>query len=192
MGNKINAKQRLFCIEYLKDWNATQAAIRAGYAKKTAYSIGQENLKKPELKAYISDQIEDVISNAKIPLEKKILDYWLVRAFYNITDIMNLDGSLKTTEEKLRENGLWVCIDSINKKVDTKGNAIVIYKFANKDEAVQMLQRYIGMIKEDPPQVQQNNTFVDLKAVIINQAKTSPKEQERIVAELEKITGYTE
>ena len=188
MGNKINAKQRLFCIEYLKDWNATQAAIRAGYAKKTAYSIGQENLKKPELKAYISDQIEDVISNAKIPLEKKILDYWLVRAFYNITDIMNLDGSLKTTEEKLRENGLWVCIDSINKKVDTKGNAIVIYKFANKDEAVQMLQRYIGMIKEEQPQPQENNTYVNIQALILNQAK-SPKERDRIIAELENLTN---
>jgi len=38
-----------------------------------------------------------------------------------------------------------------------------------------------------------NNTqMVDLKALIINQAKSSPEEGERIIAELEKITGYTE
>ena len=43
----LNDKQRLFAAEYLKDFNATQAAARAGYSKKTAYSIGQENLKKP-------------------------------------------------------------------------------------------------------------------------------------------------
>ena len=50
---KLTAKQQRFCDEYLIDLNATQAAIRAGYSKKTAYSIGEENLKKPELKKYI-------------------------------------------------------------------------------------------------------------------------------------------
>ena len=50
---KLTAKQQRFCDEYLIDLNATQAAIRAGYSKKTAYSIGVENLKKPELKNYI-------------------------------------------------------------------------------------------------------------------------------------------
>lgn len=50
---KLTAKQKRFCDEYLIDMNITQAAIRAGYSKKTAYAIGQENLKKPTLKEYI-------------------------------------------------------------------------------------------------------------------------------------------
>jgi phage terminase small subunit len=45
----LTAKQQRFVDEYLKDLNATQAAIRAGYSKKTAASIGQENLTKPEI-----------------------------------------------------------------------------------------------------------------------------------------------
>ncbi|PBJ92088.1 hypothetical protein CMV24_29085 [Pseudomonas plecoglossicida] len=45
----LTAKQQRFVDEYLKDLNATQAAIRAGYSKKTAASIGQENLRKPEI-----------------------------------------------------------------------------------------------------------------------------------------------
>lgn len=56
---KMTAKQRLFCDEYLIDLNATQAAIRAGYSKKTAYSIGIENLNKPELKKYIEDRMAE-------------------------------------------------------------------------------------------------------------------------------------
>lgn len=44
---KFTAKQSRFIDEYLIDLNATQAAIRAGYSKKTAFSIGPENLKKP-------------------------------------------------------------------------------------------------------------------------------------------------
>jgi len=45
--------QALFVQEYLVDLNATAAAKRAGYSPKTAYSIGQENLKKPEIKSAI-------------------------------------------------------------------------------------------------------------------------------------------
>ena len=56
---KLTAKQQRFCDEYLIDLNATQAAIRAGYSKKTAYSIGVENLKKPELKKYIDERMAE-------------------------------------------------------------------------------------------------------------------------------------
>lgn len=45
----LTPKQKLFVDEYLVDLNATQAAIRAGYSEKTAYSIGNENLMKPEI-----------------------------------------------------------------------------------------------------------------------------------------------
>ncbi|MFR7383035.1 MAG: terminase small subunit, partial [[Clostridium] leptum] len=44
---KLTAKQQRFVDEYLIDLNATQAAIRAGYSEKTAFSIGTENLRKP-------------------------------------------------------------------------------------------------------------------------------------------------
>lgn len=45
----LTPKQQRFVEEYLVDLNATQAATRAGYSAKTAYSIGDENLKKPEI-----------------------------------------------------------------------------------------------------------------------------------------------
>ena len=52
-------KQTVFVQEYLKDMNATQAAIRAGYSEHTAYSIGQENLKKPEIKQAIDTAMNE-------------------------------------------------------------------------------------------------------------------------------------
>ena len=55
----MTAKQRRFCDEYLIDLNATQAAIRAGYSKRTAKSIGQENLTKPDLKKYIDSRMAE-------------------------------------------------------------------------------------------------------------------------------------
>lgn len=55
----MTEKQKRFCDEYLTDLNATQAAVRAGYSKKTAYSIGEENLRKPELKEYIEKRMAE-------------------------------------------------------------------------------------------------------------------------------------
>ena len=46
-------KRERFVEEYLIDLNATQAAIRAGYSPKTAYSIGHELMKIPEVRARI-------------------------------------------------------------------------------------------------------------------------------------------
>lgn len=52
---KLTAKQRAFVNAYIANgFNATQAAISAGYSEKTAYSIGSENLRKPEIKQAIS------------------------------------------------------------------------------------------------------------------------------------------
>lgn len=56
---KMTPKQKRFCDEYLIDTNATQAAIRAGYSKKTAYAIGVENLKKVEIKKYIAERMAE-------------------------------------------------------------------------------------------------------------------------------------
>jgi phage terminase small subunit len=48
LKNGLTLKQDKFINEYLKSGNATQAAIKAGYNKNTAYAIGSENLKKLE------------------------------------------------------------------------------------------------------------------------------------------------
>lgn len=50
---KLTPKQELFVQEYLIDFNATDAARRAGYSEKTATSIGAENLTKPHIKELI-------------------------------------------------------------------------------------------------------------------------------------------
>lgn len=56
---KLTAKQQRFCDEYLVDLNATQAAIRAGYSEKTARSIGNENLQKPDIREYIDARMAE-------------------------------------------------------------------------------------------------------------------------------------
>ena len=70
----MNARQKKFCDEYLIDCNATQAAIRAGYSPKTAKSIGNENLTKPDLKAYIDEQLE-LLHSKRTADAQEVLEY---------------------------------------------------------------------------------------------------------------------
>lgn len=56
---KLTAKQKRFCDEYLIDLNATQAAIRAGYSKKTAKQIGQQNLTKVAIREYTQKRMDE-------------------------------------------------------------------------------------------------------------------------------------
>lgn len=56
---RMTAKQQRFCDEYLIDLNATQAAIRAGYSRKTARQAGAENMTKPVIKEYIKARMDE-------------------------------------------------------------------------------------------------------------------------------------
>ena len=56
----LTTKQKIFVDEYLKDYNATQAAIRAGYSEKTATVIGWENLRKPYIAEIIEKHVESI------------------------------------------------------------------------------------------------------------------------------------
>lgn len=56
---KLTKKQELFVDEYIVDLNASQAAIRAGYSKKTARQLASENLTKPNIKKAISERLAE-------------------------------------------------------------------------------------------------------------------------------------
>lgn len=70
----MTPKQKRFCDEYLIDTNATQAAIRAGYSEKTAYSIGQRLLKDVEVAAYIEERANE-INNKAIADATEVMQY---------------------------------------------------------------------------------------------------------------------
>lgn len=70
----LTLKQQRFADEYIISGNATQAAMLAGYSKKTARSIGQENLTKPDIKKYIDERLEE-LESSKIAKQEEILKY---------------------------------------------------------------------------------------------------------------------
>ncbi|MBP5144229.1 terminase small subunit, partial [Pseudomonas chlororaphis] len=94
----LTQKQRLFVDEYLIDLNATQAAIRAGYSKRTAGQIGDENLKKPQIAQAIKEAMDSRNKRAQIDA-----DYVLRRLVeidqMDVADILTDDMSVRPLHE---------------------------------------------------------------------------------------------
>lgn len=71
---KLTPKQQAFCDFYIECGNATEAAAKAGYSKKTCKVIGAENLTKPYIRAYV-DQRLDELSGERIASAEEVLAY---------------------------------------------------------------------------------------------------------------------
>jgi phage terminase small subunit len=100
--DNLTDKQKRFIEEYLVDLNATQAAIRAGYSEKTAYSIGEENLRKPEIASAINKAMARLSKRTEITQEK-VLQQLAKIAFADIKDVLEF-GPVEKIED-VDENG---------------------------------------------------------------------------------------
>lgn len=66
---ELTPKQKAFADYYIETGNATEAAKKAGYSPKTAYRTGADNLKKPQINAYIAARQEQIESSRLVTLE---------------------------------------------------------------------------------------------------------------------------
>lgn len=85
--------QQKFADLYIELGNATQAAKKAGYSEKTAYSIGNENLKKPEIKAYIAERLAQIEKESIASIDEVMKFYTKVMRGQE-KDQFGLDASL--------------------------------------------------------------------------------------------------
>ncbi len=72
-----NKRHEKFCHEYIKDMNATQAAIRTGYSKKTANRIGSRLLSNVDIKSRVAE-MRDAYLDENIMTAKQV-EYELTR-----------------------------------------------------------------------------------------------------------------
>lgn len=86
----LNDRQRLFCEEYLKDLNATEAAIRAGYSKKTARFIGSENLTKPNIQLLVRELQDKRAKRTEITADRVLKELAEI-GFSDIKNYMSWD-----------------------------------------------------------------------------------------------------
>ena len=79
-ANTLTEKERIFADEYIKTTNATQSAIKAGYAENSASVTGSKMLRKPKVRQYI-DEVMNERSKNTIATADEVLEY--------LTKVMN-------------------------------------------------------------------------------------------------------
>lgn len=145
----LTGKQKKFCEEYIFDFNATRAAKEAGYSEATAYSIGSENLSKPEIKAYIEDLQSDLakvagISRLMVLREHQKMAFSSI-AHLHLTWLTRKEFNGLTEDQK-------ACIQEISTKCTTEkdafGNPVdheyVKIKLYDKQKALDSINKMLG------------------------------------------------
>lgn len=94
----LNDKQRRFAAEYLKDQNATKAAIRAGYSKKTAGSQGHDLLKKPEIRLMLTEKLGRIEEKAEFSAVQAIQQLERM-VMFDVRRLFHPNGSPKEITE---------------------------------------------------------------------------------------------
>ncbi|WBA79565.1 terminase small subunit [Endozoicomonas sp. GU-1] len=104
---KLSPKQEAFCRAYITNGgNATQAAISAGYSKKTARVVGAENLTKPAIKARLAEQQAKAQEAFTITVEQRL------RLLSSVADAGL--STYKDQQENLRPNNLSAVVSAVS------------------------------------------------------------------------------
>lgn len=98
----LNDRQLKFCREYVRLLSATQAAIEAGYAEKTARQMGSENLSKPDIRA----EIDRLMAEQSMPASEVLLRL-TKHAQTDISDYVKQYGAFMTVDlDAIKRDGL--------------------------------------------------------------------------------------
>ena len=124
--SELEEKQKMFCKEYLVDFNGTQAAIRAGYSKKTANEQASRLLAKVNVQTYLKHLIEKRNERTKITQDEVIADI------------------IKVKDRCMQNEAV----------LDKEGNETGIYKFDSNgaNKALDMLMKHTGGYETDNKQ----------------------------------------
>lgn len=160
---KLSDKQKKFCEEYIIDFNQTQSAIKAGYSAKTAYSIGNENLKKPDIQAYIKELLSKREERTQITADMVVKE-WAKIAFFDIRKIFHKEGGLLNPHDLDDETATVISsIKARDVKVGDDIETIKEYRLNDKMKALDMLAKHLGMFEKEKED--NNDTNVNLEIV---------------------------
>lgn len=129
--DKLSLKQKRFCEYYVQTGNATESAKRSGYSQKTAYRTGADNLKKPQICAYIQE-ISKADDEKRIADAKEIMEYFTAVMRGEVNDQFGLDAPL---QERTK-----AAVELAKRVIDTKSGG---------DENLKKLDEILKGLKEN-------------------------------------------
>lgn len=162
---ELTPKQHQFVTEYVKDWNATAAAIRSGYSEKTAYSQGSRLLSNAGIADAIR-QIQTEQRNAQIMEFDEACMILTSIARGRVVDYLDEDGRI---DIKLLRSNQPAAVLSIETEMHIEGNNsnptyihATKFKLHSPINAIQQLSKMKGWDAPTRNEVTVSQTFADV------------------------------
>ncbi|WP_436950209.1 terminase small subunit [Staphylococcus xylosus] len=124
---KLTVKQQKFADEYIISGNATEAAINAGYSKKTARSVGAENLTKPYIMEYINKRLNEL-------KEERLM---------SIEEALTLSASIARGEEQNARSKIY---NHLTDKVDKEVTYTITPRFEERQRSIEHILKVHGIL----------------------------------------------
>lgn len=157
---KLSPMRQRFVAEYLKDLNATQAAIRAGYSERSAYVQGPRLLGEPEVKAAIDAGIARRNKRLEISQDRIVKEL----AKIGLADIKDyLAYRTEKTQVGFDDDGTPIIdyapvielipsedVDgTVVQEVSLSAKGVFSFKLADKMKALELLGRHLGLFTDN-------------------------------------------
>lgn len=150
---KLNPRQAVFCAEYITDFNATQAAIRAGYASKYAARVAYKMLLQPHIQEAVNREITARAKRTHITQDRVLRELAAV-AFFDPRKLFAPDGSPLPINEL--DDATAAALGGLDVQEMFEGtgeNRVFVgyvkkYKVTDKNTALGNAMKHLGMLKE--------------------------------------------
>lgn len=189
-SDELTDKQRFFCIHYVKTFNATQSAIKAGYAPESAHVRGHELVRNSKVGAYIRElksQMTDTLFLDAMDVLRKYAEI----AFSDITDylkfgkkeepVMTMFGELKDEDGNVIKKEVNYVDFNESSQVDgtiiteaKQGKDGVSIKLADKMKALDKLDKYFELLPENyKRKVEEGKLEIQREKLALDKAKSN-------------------
>jgi len=171
---KLTEKERIFCHQYIIDWNGARSAREAGYSEKTCAVIACENLIKPYIKQYISIIKENLEEESGISKLRNLQE--LAKIAYSCISNLHDDWiELSNWDEiKAANPEVLSAVESIDTKTeyrkyktdgDSETEAEIKYvkiKLYSKTIAIDVINKMMGYNSSEKIEVKQSVEYVNV------------------------------
>jgi phage terminase small subunit len=167
MGNyspQLTDKQRRFVDEYLVDLNASQAAIRAGYAPGSASVTGCRLLANAKIAEVLTQRRVDATRRLELTADRVLEEIGRL-AFANVADfyVRDENGNLQLDESAILDPVKAAAISQVETQTKADGTQTVKLKLADKRAALSDLARHLGINGEALEPVPEVTPPMDLR-----------------------------
>ena len=153
MPKDLTPKQKRFCEEYIKDCNATQSYIRAGYqvSERVAQAAAGRMLSIGKIQAYIQELQKARSSRTEIDADRVLLEFARI-AFSDIKNVLSFnEGSVTIKDSKDLSSDVTAALDSIECTIvetEAGSRTAIKVRMHSKLTALSAIAKLIGMDKE--------------------------------------------